>query len=105
MKDKSKSGDIPILGGTSIEIGKFVYNLIVILSDHKNPKEQEMAIFQYQALSAAHDMRTKILKDGVSLKTKEVGVDIELFYPAHQIRKIIIRSEPITMKTQGRHDN
>ena len=101
MKDKSKTGEIPIVGGKTIEIGKYNYNLIVVLSDHKDPKDQELALFQYSEKALAVDMRTKILKEGIDVKTKEAGVDVELFYPPHQIRKIILRSEPITMRKPG----
>ena len=91
---KTKSG-LPKIGGTFIEIGKFVYRMIVVLSDHLDPKDQEMVVYEYPDKKKALKMKETILLEGINLSRKDEGIEIDMYYPARQIRKIIIRKEPI----------
>ena len=95
MKIKNENKGLPIIGGSVIEIGKFVYNMIVILSDHKDPKDQEQVVFQYHDKDQSDQMKETILKDGIKLKMNDKGVEVEIYYAPHVIRKIIIRKEPV----------
>jgi len=97
MGNKNKDPGVPVIGGKVMEIGKFVYRMIVILSDHLNPKDQEMVVYEYTDQKKALKMKETILLEGISITRKDEGVEIDLFYPARQIRKIIIRREPLKM--------
>jgi len=77
-----------------MKIGKFVYRMIVVLSDHLDPKDQEMVVYEYEDKAKAQKMKETILLEGINLSRKDGGVEIDMFYPARQIRKIIIRQEP-----------
>jgi len=95
MKKINESKGLPIIGGSVIEIGKFIYNMIVILSDHKDPKDQETVIFQYENKEQSKKMRDTIIKEGINLNMKDKGIEVEVFYPPGVIRKIIVRKEPL----------
>ena len=95
MKIKNEKNELPIIGGSVIEIGKFAYNMIVILSDHKDPKDQETVVFQSHSKNESDQMKETILKDGVKLKVNDKGVEVEIYYAPHVIRKIITRKEPL----------
>lgn len=95
MKIKNENKGLPIIGGSVVEIGKFVYNMIVVLSDHKDPKDQEQVVFQYHDKAQTDQMKATILKDGVKLKMQDKGAEIEIYYAPQVIRKIIVRKEPL----------
>ncbi len=101
MSNNKKKGGLPKIGGKVMEIGKFVFRMIVILSDHLDPKDQEMVVYQYSEKEKALKMKETILIEGISLKQKDAGIELDIFYPARQIRKIIIRKEPMTIKGTG----
>ena len=84
-----------------MELGKFVYRMIVVLSDHKKGEEQEMVVYEYGDRDKAQKMKETILIEGISLSRKDQGIEIDMFYPARQIRKIIIRKEPMQTKGPG----
>ncbi len=84
-----------------MEIGKFVYRMIVVLSDHLDPKDQEMVVYEYKDKEKAKKMKETILLEGISLTREDEGTEIDMYYPARQIRKIIIRKEPIQTKKHG----
>jgi len=94
MKIKNEKNELPIIGGSVIEIGKFVYNMIVILSDHKDPKDQETVVFQYHKKEEVETMRETVMKDGVKLKVQDKGIEVEIYYGPQVVRKIIVRKEP-----------
>ncbi len=81
-----------------MEMEKFVYRMIVVLSDHLDPKDKEVVIYEYADKEKAKKMKEKILLEGINLTRKDEGIEIDMYYPARQIRKIIIRKEPIQIK-------
>lgn len=84
-----------------MEIGKFVYRMIVVLSDHLDPKDQEMVVYEYEDKEKAKKMKETILLEGINLSREDKGIEIDMFYPARQIRKIIIRKEPLQIEGRG----
>ena len=101
MGNKKTESGLPKIGGTVMEIGKFVYRMIVVLSDHKKGEEQEMVVYEYGDKEKAQKMKETILIEGISLTQKDKGIEIDIFYPARQIRKIVIRKEPMQIKGRG----
>lgn len=101
MSNKKTKHRIPKIGGTVMEIGKFVYRMIVVLSDHLDPKDKEMVVYEYDNKEKAKKMKEKILLEGISLTRKDEGIEIDMYYPARQIRKIIIRKEPLQIEKHG----
>lgn len=99
MGSKKDKHGLPIIGGKVMEIGTFVYNLIFVLSDDKDPKNQEMVLYQYSNEGEAVKMKDKILQEGIALKQKDfAGLDVQIFYPVSQIRKVILKKEPAGIK-------
>lgn len=98
MGNKKTKHGIPVIGGTVMEMEKFVYRMIVVLSDHLDPKDKEVVIYEYADKEKAKKMKEKILLEGINLTRKDEGIEIDMYYPARQIRKIIIRKEPIQIK-------
>ena len=98
MNQKKTKHGIPIVGGNIPAIGLFTYTLIVVLSDHLKAEDQELVIYQYRDRSKAMKMRETIKADGCNLTKKEGGIEMECYYPPRQIRKIMLKKEPITIK-------
>jgi len=101
MSNKKTKHGLPKIGGPVLEIGKFVYRMIVILSDHPDPKKQDMVVFEYTDKKKAEKMKETILIEGISIVQKDEGIEVDLFYPARQIRKIITRKEPMKIRGRG----
>jgi len=102
MNQKKTKHGIPIVGGNIPAIGMFTYTLIVILSDHLKPEDQEMVIYQYSEKSKAMKMRETIKTVGCNLTKEEGGVEMECYYPPSQIRKILLKKEPVGIGPKGK---
>lgn len=102
MAQRKTKHNVPTIGGNIPAIGLFTYTLIVVLSDHIKATDQELVIYQYSEKSKAMIMRETMKKDGVNLTKKEGGVEMECYYPPNQIRKIMLKKEPITIKPKDK---
>lgn len=49
-----------------MESEKFVYRMIVVLSDHLDPKDQEMVVYEYEDKEKAKKMKETILLEGIN---------------------------------------
>lgn len=95
---KDKQG-VPIVGGRIPAIGMFTYTLIIVLSDpHIKEEDRELVIYQYSEKSKAMKMRETVRKEGVNLTKEEGGIEMECWYPPSEIRKILLKKEPIMIK-------
>lgn len=101
MNSKKTKHSPPVIGGNILELGKFVYRMIVVLSDHLDPKDQELVAFEYKDKALAVKRREVILMEGINVIQTDEGVDIDIFYPARSVRKIIIRAEPAAIQKRS----
>lgn len=98
MAQRKTKHNVPSIGGNIPAIGIFTYTLIIVLSDHIKVEDQELVMYQYSEKSKAMKMRDAIKTDGVNLVKKEGGAEMECYYPPSQIRKIMLKKEPRTIK-------